>query len=94
MTAPGLGAGFDDVSDSDKEETTIQLGTEQVVHGRLIDLQGFPAAKVVFHVSALWKRLPEPSGLMVTTPLNQSLSPWLGPLRARRAGTLYPPRTP
>ena len=53
MTAPGLGAGFVNVSGSDEEETTIRLGPEQVVRGRLIDRQGLPAADVGFYVSAL-----------------------------------------
>ena len=85
-TAPGLGAGFANVSGSDDEETTIQLGPEQVVHGRLIDRQGLPAASVVFRVSDLWRRKPVLSGLQVTTPLSEPLPPWLGPLRTDAQG--------
>ncbi len=86
VTAPGLGAGFHDVSGSEEEEITIRLGAEQIVRGRFIDLQGSAAAKAMFHVSALWKEQPELSGLVVTTPLNQSLPPWLGPLHADAQG--------
>lgn len=86
VTAPGLGAGFDDLSGPDEGETTIRLGDEQVVRGRLIDLQGLPAAAVAFRVSALWGRRPVLSGLLVTTPLNDPLPPWLGPLRTDAQG--------
>jgi len=86
VTAPGLGAGYDHVSGSNEDETTIRLGTEQVVHGRLIDLQGLPAADVAFRVSALWRRQPVISGIQVTTPLNEFLPPWLGPLRTDAQG--------
>ncbi len=86
VTAPGLGAGFAGVSGSDEEETTIQLGPEHAVHGRLTDLRGSPAANVMFRVSALWRRKPVLSGLQVTTPLSEPLPPWLGPLGADAQG--------
>ena len=86
VTAPGLGAAFTDVSGSDDGEITIRLGLEQVVRGRLIDLQGMPAVGVSFRVSTLWTRHPEGSGLIVMTPLNEPLPPWLGPLRTDARG--------
>jgi beta-lactamase regulating signal transducer with metallopeptidase domain len=86
VTAPGLGAGFVNVSGSDDGEITILLGPEQVVRGRLMDLQGVPATRVTFHISELAKRQPELSAVLVTTPLNESLHPWLGPLRTDARG--------
>ena len=85
-TAPGLGAGFSDLSGSEDEEITIRLGPEQVVRGRVIDLQGVPAAGVVFRVSALWTKHPDLTGFHVTTPLDDSIPPWLGPLRTDARG--------
>jgi beta-lactamase regulating signal transducer with metallopeptidase domain len=86
VTAPGLGAGFTHVGGSDDEENTIRLGPEQVVRGRLIDLQGLPATSVAFRISELWTRRPKLSGVLVTTPLNEPLPPWLGPLRSDARG--------
>jgi beta-lactamase regulating signal transducer with metallopeptidase domain len=85
-TAPGLGAGFSDLIGSEDEEITIRLGPEQVVRGRVIDLQGVPAAGVVFRVSALWTKHPDLTGFHVTTPLHDSIPPWLGPLRTDARG--------
>ena len=85
-TAPGLGAGLNDVSGSDDPEITIRLGPEQVVRGRVIDLEGVPAAGVAFRVSSLWTKPPDRTGIHVTTPLHEAIPPWLGPLRTDARG--------
>ncbi len=76
VTAPGMGAGFENSSGSDQDETTIRLGPEQVVDGRLIDIRGLPAANVGVYVSELWRKKPKLSGFSTETPLKE-LSPSL-----------------
>jgi len=86
VTAPGLGAGLVNLSGWDDREITIRLGPKQVVRGRFIDLQGVPAVGVSFRVSALWTRQPVVASMLVTTPLNEPLPPWLGPLQTDARG--------
>ena len=86
VTAPGLGAGFENVSGSDENEIEIRLGPERIVRGRLIDIRGLPAPNVRVYVSDLWRRTPKFSGFTTETPLN-SLSPTgLGPFSTDAQG--------
>ena len=66
--APGYGAGWVDALDPDADQPTadISLRPEQVIHGRLFDLQGQPARDVKLSVTAIRRVLPKspntPSG--------------------------------
>jgi RNA polymerase sigma factor (sigma-70 family) len=52
--APGHGLAYADVRpDVARQEVVLRLGREQVLRGRLVDLQGAPAAKVVVRVESI-----------------------------------------
>ncbi len=59
--APGYGAGWVDALDPDADQPTVEitLRTEQVIHGRLFDLQGQPARDVKLSVTAIRRVLPK-----------------------------------
>jgi hypothetical protein len=61
--APGYGAGWVEALDPDAEEPTanITLRPEQLIHGRLFDLQGQPAHNVELSVTAIRRVPPKPS---------------------------------
>ena len=58
--APGYGAGWVDSLDPDADQPSadITLRPEQVIHGRLFDLQGQPARDVKLSVTAIRRVLP------------------------------------
>ncbi len=59
--APGYGAGWVELNPDDDQPTAdITLRPEQVVQGRLFDVQGQPAANVLLSVSAIHRNLPPP----------------------------------
>ena len=61
--APGYGAGWVDL-DLDAEQPTadITLRPEQVIQGRLFDVQGQPVQGVSVSVAAMGRALPDPEG--------------------------------
>ena len=87
--APGYGVGWAELDpDEDQPIAEIPLMPEQVIEGRLFDVQGQPAPGVVVSVSAIWRTLPEPP--LVTRRVGSSRTtgrtrPLVGP-RQRRAG--------
>ena len=59
--APGCGAGWVELDpDADQPAAKITLQPEQVIEGRLLDMEGRPAQGVVVSVSAIWRVLPVP----------------------------------
>ncbi len=61
--APGHGAGWVALDpDDDRPVADITLRPEQVVHGRLFDLQGRPAQGVTLSVASMARALPQPAG--------------------------------
>ena len=57
--APGYGVGWVELDpDDDQPAADITLQPEQVIHGRLFDLQGRPARDVTVSVSAIGRSLP------------------------------------
>ena len=60
--APGYGVGWVDLDpDADQPAADITLRPEQVIHGRLFDLQGQPARDVKLSVAAIRRVLPTAS---------------------------------
>jgi len=59
--APGYGAGWVDALDPDADQPNadITLRPEQVIHGRLFDLQGQPARDVKLSVTAIRRVVPK-----------------------------------
>ena len=58
--APGYGAGWVELDpDADRPTADITLRPEQVIHGRLFDLQGQPARDVKLSVTAIRRVLPK-----------------------------------
>jgi RNA polymerase sigma factor (sigma-70 family) len=76
--AAGFGAGWRQLNpDAEAPETEIRLGTEQVVLGRFVDVQGQPAAGVAVSVISLEAGSEGQSsvvGFYETAPAN--LAPW------------------
>ncbi len=61
--APGYGAGWVDLDlDADQTTADITLRPEQVIQGRLFDLQGRPVQGVTVSVAAMGRVLPNPEG--------------------------------
>jgi protocatechuate 3,4-dioxygenase beta subunit len=57
--APGYGVGWADLDpDEDRPSAEVRLVPEQVIEGRLFDLQGRPVPGAVVSVSAIWRTLP------------------------------------
>ena len=57
--APGYGVGWADLDpDEDQPSAEIRLMPEQVIEGRLFDVQGQPVPGAVVSVSAIWRTLP------------------------------------
>jgi RNA polymerase sigma factor (sigma-70 family) len=85
--APGHGLAWQPLSPFAKEaETVIRLPPEQVVRGRLIDIQGQPAAGVKVHVAWLGKRPGgKHRGLWVTDNC-RGLAQWPGPVTTDARG--------
>jgi len=63
--APGHGAGWVALDPDDDEPTAqLTLRTEQVIHGRLFDLQGRPVPNVTLSVASIRRVLPQaPAGV-------------------------------
>ena len=60
--APGYGAGWVELDpDDDQPSADITLRPEQVVHGRLFDLQGRPVPDVTLSVEVISRVLPQPA---------------------------------
>ena len=58
--APGYGAGWVELDPDDEQPTAdIVLRPEQVIHGRLFDLQGRPVPDVTLSVSSIFRVLPQ-----------------------------------
>ena len=62
--APGYGTGWVDGLDPDAEQPTaeISLRPEQLIHGRLFDVQGQPARDVKLSVTAIRRFVPDAPG--------------------------------
>jgi protocatechuate 3,4-dioxygenase beta subunit len=61
--APGFGAGWVDLNlDADRHTADITLRPEQVIQGRVFDLQGAPAQGVAVSVGAMGRLLRDPEG--------------------------------
>ena len=73
--APGYGTGWVDALDPDAEQpiVDITLRPEQLIHGRLFDLQGQPARDVKLSVTAIRRFLAKPQN----TPLENFQGPAL-----------------
>jgi RNA polymerase sigma factor (sigma-70 family) len=57
--APGYGVGWADLDpEEDRPSAEIRLMPEQVIQGRLFDVQGRPVPGAVVSVSAIWRTLP------------------------------------
>ena len=57
---PGFGAGWVELDpDDDQPSADITLPPEQVIHGRLFDLQGRPVPNVTLSVSSIRRVLPQ-----------------------------------
>ena len=57
--APGYGVGWAELDpDDDRPSAEIRLLPEQVIEGRLFDVQGRPVPGAVVSVSAIWRALP------------------------------------
>ncbi len=63
--APGYGAGWIDALDPDADQPTVDIALlpEQVIHGRLFDLQGQPARDVKLSVTAIRRVVPNASNV-------------------------------
>ena len=58
--APGYGAGWVELDPDDDQPTAdITLRPEQVIHGRLFDLQGRPVPDVTLSVASIRRDLPQ-----------------------------------
>jgi RNA polymerase sigma factor (sigma-70 family) len=75
-SAPGCGLGWH--WPDGKTEAEIRLRPEQVLRGRLIDLQGQPAAGVKLEVTRLGSRPPRPGGdyVLVESFLDRDADGW------------------
>src|SRR5262249_8649474 len=72
--------------DVDTHEVALALGREQVLRGRLVDLQGQPAAGVTVHVSWVAFKAPKaPAGARFDAP-PQGLEAWPAPLTTDAEG--------
>ncbi|MGO9465510.1 MAG: hypothetical protein ACLQIB_57865 [Isosphaeraceae bacterium] len=61
--APGYGVGWVELDPDDDQPTVdISLRTEQVIHGRVFDLQGRPVPNVTLSVSSVRRVLPRAPG--------------------------------
>jgi RNA polymerase sigma factor (sigma-70 family) len=77
--APGYGMGWAELEpDEDQPATEITLRPEQVVEGRLFDLQGRPVAGATVSVGSLWRVLPGPT---ITTAQGRVIEATEGPTR-------------
>jgi RNA polymerase sigma factor (sigma-70 family) len=86
--APGYGAGWVDFDlDADEPSADITLRPEQVIQGRLFDIQGRPAAGVTIWVEAMGRAVPDPEGDAEDDEL-------VGPSIPRRKQAMAPPAWP
>ena len=86
--APGYGVGWADLDpDEDQPSAEIRLMPEQVIEGRLFDVQGQPVPGAVVSVSAIWRTLAPTVLAQGRAIENHSgrTTPLVGP-RPRRAG--------
>ncbi len=74
--APGHGVGWVELNpDADQPTADITLRREQVIHGRLLDLQGQPVPNVTLAV-ALIRRIPPPGQVRARSRLDGVLYSW------------------
>jgi hypothetical protein len=86
VRAPGFGLGlYAARKEAEKGEVTIRLPREQVLRGRLVDLQGAPAAGVTLYVAGVEEAHGNGDGVEVLPP-NKPLPEWFAPLRTDAQG--------
>jgi RNA polymerase sigma factor (sigma-70 family) len=87
VRAPGFGVGFHAARPEDgKAEVVIRLPREQVLRGRLVDLQGAAVAGVELRVAGVLEPLgDDKEGMGVAEPAKASPG-WFAPLRTNKDG--------
>ncbi len=99
--APGYGAGWVELDPDDDQPTAdIALRPEQVIHGRLFDVQGRPVPGVTLSVASIRRVPPQAAaglasrfdGVILWADEHQRLSGLAQAGDDRRRGPLHPPR--
>jgi RNA polymerase sigma factor (sigma-70 family) len=87
-SAPGHGLGWHHLHpDAARPQAAIRLHAEQVVRGRLLDLQGAPAAGVKLYLAYVApKGAREEKDTIGLNEPYESLAPWPGPVTTDRQG--------
>lgn len=85
--APGYGVAWAELDpDEDQPLADIVLPPEQIVKGRLFDVNGRPAGGVTVSVSAVWRTLPVPPLMTAqgrAIDVTEGLAFWLGRIQDR-----------